>query len=194
MQFLHESNIEDFVTQSDETVMVSTIHKTKGREFDNVILALNSSKPIDDEVRRAIYVAITRAKENLHIYYNASFFDKINAQGIERLYDDTQYPASSVISLHLSHSNVQLSRFKQYREALDTLMSGQELEVCNSGCMWEGREIIKFSAKFMEEVKKLRIDGYKLVKAHVRHIVYWKGKGMDDEIKIVLPNVEFSQE
>ena len=36
MAFLKESNIEDFCHVESGTVFVSTIHKSKGREFDNV--------------------------------------------------------------------------------------------------------------------------------------------------------------
>ncbi len=34
--FVKESNFEDFVNTNGETIFVSTIHKAKGKEFDNV--------------------------------------------------------------------------------------------------------------------------------------------------------------
>ena len=40
-EFLNESKFEDFYDEQDhEVVYVSTIHKSKGREFDNVYMML----------------------------------------------------------------------------------------------------------------------------------------------------------
>ena len=36
--FIRESRLEDFLKENSETIFVSTIHKAKGREFDNVFL------------------------------------------------------------------------------------------------------------------------------------------------------------
>ncbi|MCL1958773.1 MAG: RecQ family ATP-dependent DNA helicase, partial [Spirochaetes bacterium] len=80
IQFVRESKLEDFISASEGSILVSTIHQTKGREFDNVFLALSRSYELDDARKREIYVAITRAKQNLHILYNGSFFDKINVE------------------------------------------------------------------------------------------------------------------
>ena len=55
-------------TQTNHLV-VTTIHKAKGREFDNVYL-LNQKNKISDntENARVVYVGITRAKKNLKIF------------------------------------------------------------------------------------------------------------------------------
>jgi ATP-dependent DNA helicase RecQ len=34
--------LEDFYSENGETIFVSTIHKSKGREFDNVYLMLEN--------------------------------------------------------------------------------------------------------------------------------------------------------
>jgi ATP-dependent DNA helicase RecQ len=41
MEFVKESKLEDFYEDHKGTVLVSTIHKAKGREFDNVYMLLN---------------------------------------------------------------------------------------------------------------------------------------------------------
>lgn len=71
--FISESKIEDFTEAGADTILVSTMHKSKGREFDNVYLMLNHFDMSTDEKRRLLYVAMTRAKERLVIHYNGSF-------------------------------------------------------------------------------------------------------------------------
>ena len=66
-QFLLESKMEDFFRAESGTVMVSTMHKAKGREFDHVYILLAEHPTTTDEERRKLYVGMTRAKETLYI-------------------------------------------------------------------------------------------------------------------------------
>src|SRR5690606_33084523 len=59
--FVRESKLEDFYGENGETILVSTIHKAKGKEFDNVFLLLEGVKHEKVEVKRQLYVAMTRA-------------------------------------------------------------------------------------------------------------------------------------
>ncbi|NPA38056.1 MAG: RecQ family ATP-dependent DNA helicase, partial [Chlorobi bacterium] len=60
--FIHESRLEDFISGGIDTIIVSTIHKSKGKEFDNVYLMLNKFQINDESKKRELYVAMTRAK------------------------------------------------------------------------------------------------------------------------------------
>lgn len=72
--------------QNKEGVVLSTMHSAKGLEYETVfILDANetvtphrkANLPADmEEERRMFYVAMTRAKENLHIYYVKERFNK----------------------------------------------------------------------------------------------------------------------
>ena len=192
-QFIRESKLDDFISGSNDSILVSTIHQTKGREFDNVFLAYNRSSVMNDETKRAVYVAITRAKQNLHIFSNGSYFDKIKAENYTISYDDTAYDAPSLVCIQLSHTDVALSFCSYRRREIDTLRSSQELPVTEEGCYLGDNLILKFSAKFRAQIKELQEKGYALVRAEVRHVVFWQGKDMDNEIKIVLPNVELQK-
>lgn len=59
-----------------KNLTVMTIHKSKGMEFDNIILIysrnLNEETP---EERRVFYVAVTRAKESLNIFLKSSMLN-----------------------------------------------------------------------------------------------------------------------
>jgi ATP-dependent DNA helicase RecQ len=191
---IRESKLEDFETGPGSAVLVSTIHQTKGREFDNIFLAYSGFPKMDDATRRAIYVAITRAKQNLSIFCNTDHFDKITAENITRTTDDTDYPTPLLISLQLSHKDVALGFFAVRRREIDALRSGQELTINETGCISGDTHVLKFSARFLAQVAELAEKGYTPVKATVRHIVFWQGKDMEKEIKIILPNVEFSKD
>jgi len=54
--FIKESKPEDFDTQYAETIIVSTIHKAKGKEFDNVFLMLDNFNENTDEGKEIIIV------------------------------------------------------------------------------------------------------------------------------------------
>ena len=78
--FIKESKLEDFIIQQGETINVSTIHKAKGKEFDNVFLLLDEFDANSDNNKRQLYVAMTRAKQNLSIHYNGNCFNVIDAE------------------------------------------------------------------------------------------------------------------
>jgi len=192
-QFVRESKLEDFISVSEGSILVSTIHQTKGREFDNVFLALSRSSELDDARKREIYVAITRAKQNLHILYNGSYFDKINVENIERTTDNESYPVPEEITLQLSHKDVALGYFADRKREIDSLVSGRELSICETGCSVGDTQVLKFSSKFCDQINELKEKGYSPVRANIRHIVFWQNKDREEEIKIILPDVEFSR-
>jgi ATP-dependent DNA helicase RecQ len=193
MQFVRESKLEDFISTSEGYILVSTIHQTKGREFDNVFLAISRSSELNDARKREIYVAITRAKQNLHILYNGGHFDKINVENIERTTDNNSYPMPEQITLQLSHKDVILSYFACRKREISSLVSGGELSIREESCFIGDTEVLKFSSKFCNQINDLKKKGYFPSKVTVRHVVFWQGKDKEEEIKIILPDVEFSK-
>ena len=192
-QFVRESNLEDFLLETEGSVFVSTIHQTKGREFDNVFLAFSRFPKMDDETRRTIYVAITRAKQNLYILYNGDYFEKISLENTQRTFDSNDYPAPGQINMHLSHKDVFLGYFASRKKEIDSLVSGKTLSVNGTGCFYDGRQILKFSSKFCGKIAELKTKNYIPVKATIRHVVFWQGKDKEEEVKIILPDIEFSK-
>ena len=59
----------------DKNNRIMTIHSSKGLEANNIIIVLESWK-IDEEFKNKLFVAITRAKENVYIYYTERFAGK----------------------------------------------------------------------------------------------------------------------
>ena len=201
-QFFRESKIDDFIAasndpqspgQSNECILVSTIHQTKGREFDNMFITYSRRALPDDKTRRALYVALTRAKKCLHIFCCSDIFDRIPAEKCDISHDDTDYGMPSLITLQLSHKDVNLGYFKYRRKEIDRLMSGQALTIDETGCFAGSAQVLKFSASFCSKISGLKEKGYSPTKAVIRHIVYWQGQDMENEIKIILPNVEMQK-
>ena len=69
------------VDELDSDIVLSTAHKAKGKEWDQVIVADDfplekGKKKADEEEQRLAYVAITRAKKTLEVTSNIDSYLK----------------------------------------------------------------------------------------------------------------------
>ena len=196
-EFIKESQFEDFYTDDRETIFVSTIHKSKGREFDSVWLLLNHLALRDDTERRKLYVGMTRAKDNLYIHCNNGVFDTYQISNVEQIVDEEQYPEPREITLQLTHKDVVLDFFKGKKEIIFRLRSGMPLSV-KDGFLYaelDGRtvKVAKLSKARMTELEKLSAKGYRPRGGEVRFVVAWKGEGDKEETAVLLPNLHFQK-
>jgi len=192
LDYIRESRLEDFSGERKEGLLVSTVHKAKGREFDNVYLMLNQFYPNTDEEIRQLYVAMTRAKNSLVIHYNGNYFESIKTENLERRFCKESYPQPSEFPLALNHKDVWLGYFQNCQRHLESLMSGDTLFVDNEGCMdSDKRRVLKFSKHFIKKLAAMKESKYEPKSAKVRHIVYWSKEGDEKEIKILLPEIYF---
>ena len=197
--YLFESKLEDFYAVRGETIVVSTIHKAKGKEFDNVFLLLNDNRdllgdnqPVTDEKRREIYVALTRAKNKLSIHLNR-YYPEIfgNEEKIIR-FDKAYYPMPERLLFLLTHRDVWLDFFKDARrqESIGKLKSGMPLRLMEGGCCDSSdKEVVRFSNSFKKEIEKWLDKGYELKEARVNFVVYWKKTGEEEDVKVLLPEI-----
>ncbi len=193
--FVKESKLEDFISTIRETILVSTNHKAKGKEFDNVFLMLRNISPRTDAIKRELYVAMTRAKENLTIHLNGNYLDNYSCNNIERKYDDTPYETSNLLLLHLSHKDIWLDYFIKRQKYISTLKGGDELIVNDDGCSdKDGNCVLKFSRSFKKKIEDYKNKGYKLSEALVNYIIFWHKDKLDKEFRIVLPELKFIRE
>ena len=113
----HISLVADTDDRTDgNQVSVMTIHAAKGLEFDTVFLPgweetiFPSNKSIEEqsleEERRLAYVAITRAKENLHISYasNRMIYGDFQRSVPSRFINELPKKDCEFLGLHPSHS------------------------------------------------------------------------------------------
>lgn len=193
--FLHESKIEDFYQSKQGVVTVSTMHKSKGREFDNVFMMLNDPDIDTDESKRKLYVGITRAKSLLHMHYTGDVFDKFTDAASTDEIDLHSYSKPTELIMQLSHRDVYLDFFKDKKLLILQLRSGTHLYAQNNRLYIRYKErllpVLQFSSACYEKVKKLIVDGYKLYDAKIRFICAWKGKEDETETAVILPDIYF---
>lgn len=199
--FLLESRLEDFSKSRSSEIIVSTIHKAKGCEYDNVYISLKVLGDITDRERRMIYVGMTRAKNNLSVHYsNVNLFLDKSLQGLI-IEDNTVYGAPVEVLMQLSHRDVVLDIFKGCQDSLPGLLSGTGLFVSGDYLYAEtgGRrvKVLRFSSAFRTQLSRMVSKGYLPVKAKVRFQVFWSyeeptgetGSPTRSEIMIVLPDL-----
>jgi ATP-dependent DNA helicase RecQ len=190
--FVRESRLEDFLVEKVETIYVSTIHKAKGREFDNVFLLLDRFGIGTDEAKRQMYVAMTRAKNNLAIHTNGKYLDYIKTENLERINDFGIYDPPAQLVIQLTHKDIWLDFFRSCQYLVSKLNSGDELTIDGDYCRnLKGQLVLKFSKLLINQIEALRQKGYILVKAKVKFILYWLKENADHEIKVILPELYF---
>ncbi len=188
--FLFESKIEDFLSIDSDTIHVSTIHKAKGKEFDNVFLLLNDYNADTDEAKRLLYVAITRAKSNLSIHYNGNYLRALLAEEFTYEKDSNTYPGPSKIAIYLTHKDVQLGYFDYVQHRLTNLFSGDALVIMEGGLgNIKGELVLKYSQKFRESLQERAEKGFIISGASVNFVVYWKDEAKEKESLIILPQL-----
>ena len=191
--FLHESGLEDFEQTDGQAVVVSTMHKAKGREFDQVFLVSDDFNPDTDEARRTLYVAMTRARHSLRIHTKGRIPAEIRDQAMEITRVKDTYGLPEEILLPLTHRDVVLDSFKKRQIEIRAMRCGDEL-IWRENRLWLKKKpdaaAVRLSAACTERVKRLESKGYRIASARIRVMVFWDPD--DDhpgEIMIILPDL-----
>lgn len=193
-EFAFESSIENFCyANDDKDVIVSTIHKAKGREFDNVYMLITDYNYYqDDQLLRRYYVGLTRAKNRLFIHTNTNCFDRLVAD--KHVIDQNDYLLPDEIVLQLSHKDVYLKFFKEHKQEILSLQGGDTLHY-NNHFLFDTRKniaIAKLSSRMKETLLFWFDKGYEVKSASVRFVVAWKSRedSKDDpETAVLLPDL-----
>ena len=182
-EYVFESSVEDFCDLQNVDVVVSTIHKSKGMEFDDVFLLVSEPRHITDETLRRYYVGITRAKQRLFIHTNSSLFDNLNV--VKRIIDRNMYEMPNEIVLQLSHKDVNLGYFKSRKKEVLALRAGQKVYYDNNYLydLKTNKSVCQLSNKIQGELCLWREKNYFVSDALVRFIVAWRPKDAPKEEK-----------
>ncbi len=192
--FIRESKLEDFYGEKVDTIFVSTIHKAKGREFDNVYLVLNQFDLESDQAKRLFYVAMTRAKQNLTLHYNGNYLNSLKVENVEMIKDDNIYLPPKQLAMQLGFKDVWLDFFLSTQPLIAQLNSGDELTAHEDCCFnSKGQIVLKFSKSFMSKIEAIKQKNYAPKKAKIRFIVYWQKEDSEYEIRVILPELYFEK-
>ena len=192
--FIKESQFEDFYPEQKGSVYVSTIHKTKGREFDNVYIMLNNTDTTKEENLRALYVGFTRARKRLSVhYYGIPLLESIQTATAKNIQVNRAYPEPDEIALQMTMKDVHLDYFIDKKKDIFKLHSGSQLGITSDGltAVIDNRsiELVRFSKLFCTRLEELRKNGYTPSRAEVRYIVAWKKEDAEEETAVILPNI-----
>lgn len=191
---IRESKLEDFYNENGETIFVSTIHKAKGKEFDNIFLLLENFNPATDEAKRQLYVAMTRAKRNLYAHLNADYLNHLAAENLEQIDNFETYNTPDKIAVHATLKDIWLDYFINKQVLVSQLICGEALQVRGDECLnSNGQSVLKFSKLLIKKIEEMELKHYKLKSVNVNFILYWLKEGTSQEIKIILPELYFEK-
>lgn len=198
-EYLKLIRVEDFYFPEKDKILVSTMHKSKGKEFDNVFVLLNNFRLESEEKKRLLYVAMTRAKTNLFIHTNHNTFsiDKIPSATLTQ--DSQNYPSPNTLILQLGMKDIWLGFIKRNAviQSIKNMKSGDSLRQSQSDRSIlqtiNNDPILKFSRTFEYRLHSLLTKGYQIHLLTAKYIVVWYDEETNRSFRMVLPEVVLSK-
>ncbi|MBO7223047.1 MAG: hypothetical protein J6V70_02815, partial [Kiritimatiellae bacterium] len=167
--------------------------------YDSVYMLLDNYKLSTDEERRCLYVGMTRAKSRLVIHVNTNLFTSITSSDINYEFNTNDYPEPSEIAMQLGYRDVKLGFFKDKKNQILKLRSGQELipSINTYGdvqlSLANGYGVCILSKACRDRVYKLFDKGYELASTKIDFIVAWRSEDDTEESAIILPRLYLSK-
>lgn len=173
------------------------MHKSKGHEYEHVVLLLDDFKVSGEADKRLLYVAMTRAKKTLAVHYARTYLRRCGKrpEGVVPYlyyeYDRMAYPQSGLVVFQTGMKDVFLSYFYKNQNFVKKLQSGDTVRADGSGCLdARGNRLMLYSKKFREKLQKYFSDGYQITQARVGFMYYWHEEDREEEVLVVLPQLE----
>ncbi|MCB0785302.1 MAG: ATP-dependent helicase, partial [Flavobacteriales bacterium] len=196
--FVREIRISDAVRPKKGVVLVSTMHKSKGKEFNNVFIHLDGHVLDSDEARRLLYVACTRAMDSLEIHTNTLVLTDYQPSHLERVVDADEHRPPATIEYVLGMTEVNLGSCAYVSERIKKLRTGDELrpdavQFASNHARGLGTtqgNVLLYSRKFVGgALGRLERNGYSVARGRVEYIVEWYDKKKDRTYEVVLPRL-----
>jgi ATP-dependent DNA helicase RecQ len=172
-EFLDELDVSMFDEKAKYTI--STIHKSKGKEFDNVIMMLQNVLR-NDYFRRLYYVGMTRAKHNLYLLSNDNHFTQNAENYIEVSKDTQEYGEPRLLTYLMDLKSINLGIKVDDN---DELIAGSVVYSKTSSygkprlLYSGGRRIAQLSKKFEAELSQKEQLGYRITEIEIEAIANW---------------------
>ena len=173
-QFCAESAPEDFIQGQTDELWLGTMHKAKGKEFDQVFLYL-SCFDFKPESLRLLYVAFTRARKKLFVYTKQGLLDNL-FQSI--VLNEENYSEEKEIILQLKLKDVFLDDCFYNQNNIRQLYSGDVLFANEQACYFVQENyqlpLFKFSSKFKVKLQEFKAKNYQITTAKIRFMIFWQ--------------------
>jgi len=205
-EYLYDIEFDEFEFTKAK-VIVSTMHKAKGKEFDSVYVMVENNFIQDDYQRRLLYVAITRAKENLYIHTQDRCFKPMEplANEVVSVTQTDAAPDSIIYTMGLGDLALASdAAVKGIR--LSNPQAGETVQIeqvtNEDGSIWfkllkEGRTIAILSKpdngknRLSSKIIQKKLEGYTLgLNTTIEYIVRWKGEFEQQQYDQILCKVE----
>lgn len=193
--FLKQIRVEDFYHPEKDKILVSTMHKSKGKEFNHVFILLENYSLQTEEKKRVLYVAMTRAKDNLYIHTNTINFPMNKIPNLIFIQDTKDYPKPDTLILDCGMEDVWLGFVKsaQLVYNIQQLESGERLfpNAADAAVLEDekGNAVSKYSKKFEIRLQELLGKGYEIKEITAKNIVVWYDEKSDQSFRVVLAEV-----
>jgi len=203
-EYLKEITFEEFeLSRAD--VIVSTMHKAKGKEFDSVYLCIEENFITDEYDKRLMYVAITRAKNKLSIHTKNKLLDfLISYCDVVTTYDKNDKEPDRLVFL-MSLGDIALSNEHSadgINRSNPIAGEGVHIKVAFNGFgiyknnIQIGRlaaESSEYPERLISKIIQKQKEGYRLEDtADIDHIVLWQDKKRRSFFKQVICRVYMS--
>ena len=187
LSYLEEIRLEDFENTKNK-ILVSTIHKSKGMEFDKVYLLVNQN-PSKDVEKRLFYVGMTRAKSELNIIrYGNNIENKKDY--VKYFFDEKEYISESkTFTCIMSLSDIKLGfNYEKYGN-YNNLYAGSNLKIerkqnFDNFCLLDNNKVIGiFSNNFQSFIEKKIEENFVFETCILEYLVLWEDKDFKNKVK-----------
>jgi len=175
--YLDEISSEEFVS-SYNRVLVSTIHKSKGKEFDTVILVAHKINMSDDFVR-LFYVGMTRAKKKLIIVTDNKYFQMMSTKNVKNTLNNKNYTEPNKKIFVMGLSDLYMSFQSQCGDKKDDFLAGSRIDIKKLQkdkpyyLIQNGNLIAQLSKKMQEVIATHEKRGYLLSDVIIENVIEW---------------------
>ena len=196
-EYVRESTLEDTFERGADSIVVSTIHKAKGREFDHVYVLASNRSFENEDARRRLYVAMTRAKTDLTIHCRGAILNNIAPEVTQPVVDDKPYAKPDELIVTLTHEDVWLSYFADKKALILQMRAGAALTPIDEGLtVRTGNGVVRlvvYSRAFQAKLAALKKSGFAVDAAKIGFIVAWREKPEEQELAVVLPTLHLKR-
>lgn len=200
--FTREISFSDAVRTEQGTVLVSTMHKSKGKEFSNVHVFLDGYPLGTDEQRRLLYVACTRAMDRLVVHTNTPFLPDYKAPSLQRIHSSAVHPMPSEVHCVLGMRDIYLGSAPYNAHRVGALRTGDALRPDSThfsnneapGLGTSSGNVVIFSKAFLQKtLPRLEQQGYRITGGKIEYIVEWYHPEKKQAYEVVLPRVKLER-